>query len=249
MAIDHRESSVKIYATKNYSLFKFIVGNRDLNLKKINRIENQCVTDVDILKYAPIMVYEKGNFLYIVDGQHRFEVSRALKCHVWYIVVPEFSVLEITKINSNSESWRKHDFMISHIMQGNDDYKILKEINDNYGISLNAAMRLLSTGYVSRDGGLKEDEIKAYKEGGFKVIYEKETREFLDQMEAFKKFPLYKTLKFMYAVGKMLQAETVTIAELAEIFFEKGDFTKRQGGHDYFVFLFALYQNKKPHAA
>ena len=78
----HNESSIKIYHSKDYSLFRMINGNRQLDERKIKRIIKDISDGLDVLRYCPILVKVNGDQLDIIDGQHRYYVSRKLKCGV-----------------------------------------------------------------------------------------------------------------------------------------------------------------------
>lgn len=251
MKMIHQESSVKVYYSKNYSLFRVILGNRPLSQSKIRRITNDILAGTDILKYAPILVYEKNDLLHVVDGQHRFWVCKNLKSWVWYIIVPEMPVHEIAQINSNSENWRWRNYINSYVTQDNEHYAKLRYWNEKLKLSINASFRLLGTGRIGSDGGLNEKEKEVFKKGKFVVANEKEANEFLELMELFKKFPLYKSNKFMWGVDRMVYTENIDPKALAEVFNQNriGDYQKKGTGMEYFKYLMDMYEKRQKDAA
>lgn len=72
----HTEATVKIYHTSQYSLFKMINGNRQLNEPKIKKIIAEIQSGNDMLKYYPVQVKENNGRLDILDGQHRFYICK-----------------------------------------------------------------------------------------------------------------------------------------------------------------------------
>ncbi len=85
--MEHVESSQRIFFSKEYANFKMMNGNRELNEKKINKIIDEIKSGNDMLKYYPIQVKDNNGRLDILDGQHRFYISRKLKRPVFYILV------------------------------------------------------------------------------------------------------------------------------------------------------------------
>lgn len=141
--MNHEESSVKIYFSLKYGDFKFLKGNRDINEKKVNKIIDSIEIDgVDILKYSPIIVDKD---LKILDGQHRFYVSKQLKRPVFYVVVEDFGIKGVTKINSNSSNWKVKDYLNSFIDMKFEAYmKIYELMNDHKATPLLIAALLHS---------------------------------------------------------------------------------------------------------
>lgn len=82
--MNHVESSIKIYFTREYSLFNMLQGNRELNNAKIKRIKFDIMGGLDVLRYCPILVIENKQTgrLDIIDGQHRFWVAKEMKSKV-----------------------------------------------------------------------------------------------------------------------------------------------------------------------
>jgi hypothetical protein len=79
----HTEASLQIFFTNEYSRFRMINGNRQLNEAKINRIIKEISNGNDMRKYYPIQVKENGDRLDILDGQHRFYIARHFKSPVF----------------------------------------------------------------------------------------------------------------------------------------------------------------------
>jgi hypothetical protein len=206
MKIAHKESSVKVFFTKDYSLFSAITGNRKIDTIKVRRIKADIKDGVDVLKYCPIVVYEKEGVLYIVDGQHRLSAAMQLGSNVWYIIAPELSLEEIARINSNSQTWKNTDFIESHVLRDSDDYKKLQQFRKKRKIPLGCAIRLLSTGSVGNDTGLRALEQVAFKYGKLKATHYEQACVFADHLEKFKEFPWYNSRRFMIALEKMMDS-------------------------------------------
>lgn len=142
----HIESSVKIYFTRDYGRFKWLKGNRSLNEAKVKKIMNAISDGVNILKYAPIIVNEK---MEIIDGQHRFMVSKQLKENVWYVIQEQADLSIVPAINSNSSNWKKIDFLNSYCDMGKQAYILIRELTEQFhGLQIMSAATMIHSGKI-----------------------------------------------------------------------------------------------------
>ena len=240
--MQHTESSIKIYHTKEYSRFNMITGNRQLVQLTIKKIMTDIENGLDILRYCPIICEEKGGRLNIVDGQHRFYVARKIKSTVWYIIAEPFEVSDIAKINSNSQKWKAKDFIDSFITQGNKEYGILQDFMDKYNFPLSLSMLLLSRGLLKSDGGVKETPKDDFQKGMFKVMHAEKANEIAMLAHQFIEFPGYKSGSFVVALCKIMAADVCNIDDLVRKF--KKDptrLTKQRGTKEYLTNLEVIY--------
>ena len=169
--INHVESSTKIYYTTEYGIFKFLKGNRDINEAKVSKIKEAIKAGIDVLRYAPIIVNEQ---LEIIDGQHRFTVSRELKTNVYYVIHKEADLSIVPSINSNSTRWRTVDYLNSYIDLKKPEYMALKGFMDKYPrVSLPVAIKMLHDGATFG----KSEAIEKFKDGLFKISHAKKAEE------------------------------------------------------------------------
>lgn len=159
---NHVESNTKIYFTTDYGRFKFLKGNRDLDERKVNKIKDIIQQGVDVLKYAPIIVNEA---MQIIDGQHRYVVSKELRTNVYYVIHKEADLTIVPAINSNHTKWKNTDFLNSYIDLKKHDYIELREFLDQHpGLSLSTAVKLFHDGTPNGKEG-----IDAFRDGQFKL--------------------------------------------------------------------------------
>lgn len=243
MAMTHVESSIKIYFSSDYALFKMINGNRQLNEAKIKRIRNDIAKGTDVLRYCPILVKEsKDGKLEIIDGQHRFWVAKVLRTKVWYIVVEDFSLHDIAKINSNTEKWKTKDYINCYIQQGNDHYKKLETFIHTYGLPFTMSVRLLSTGGIGADGGLHQGGNDDFKRGSFTVAHETEAIRFAEACKLFDSFYGWGSRPFVTAISMILKSDKCDFAELVDKF--KNDtaaLQKKNTAKEYLASLEEIY--------
>ncbi len=207
----HTDSSIKVYYSKEYSLFKMIDGNRQLNEPKIKRILKDISNGIDLLRYCPILVIERNGRLEIIDGQHRFYIARKIKSHVWYIIAEEINLYDIARMNSNTEKWKAKDYINCYVQLGNTDYNILEAFITQYPIPISTAIILLSHGKVSGGGGEKND----FEHGTLKINYLNYANELLhycNQFSFYKKF----SRSFLRAIEKIHQSKKIRLTELID---------------------------------
>lgn len=159
-----------IKQTKDYKKFRTIIGNRYISEKRVNNIIADIKAGLNLLPYCPIIVYvnneNKASFC-IIDGQHRYEVSKRLKQPVYYIESGELNLLQIAKINSRAEKWTKKNFLDCYVNLGLEDYIILKDFIKKYNIVYSTAVSFLMEGRITGGGGSMEK----FRNGKFKVNY------------------------------------------------------------------------------
>lgn len=208
--LDHTKSSITIYHTKDYARFRMIDGNRQLNEVKIKKIINDITNGLDVLRYCPIMVVENKGKLDIIDGQHRFYISRKLKSPVWYIIAENISLYEIARINSNTEKWKNKDFINCYINLGNKHYQELRDIRDKYPVSVTDAVNLLHFGkpHASERGDF-------FQQGKMEARFKDYTYMILKTADLFKHEQRFKR-PFLQAIALLIEKNIVPVTDVAK---------------------------------
>ncbi len=158
----------KVHYTKDLSIFKFHVVNRDiLNKSSQNRIERISESMKKELKKHPIIVTSK---MIVVDGQHRVEAAKKAGCGIYYIIdesVPNTAkgIFDAAKeFNKNAKEWSKKDYIDGYANQGNESYQKLMEFSQKYPMfSLTERLMLL------QNSGTKHANKKEFSDGKFTV--------------------------------------------------------------------------------
>jgi hypothetical protein len=154
----HVEANIKIYWTTDYGRFKFLKGNRDIHEGKVNKIKKVIQSGIDVLKYAPIIVNEA---MEIIDGQHRFAVSREMKGNVYYVINKEADLSIVPTINSNSSKWRNVDFLNSYMDLKKPAYLALNAFMQEFpGIGLSTAIKIIHAGTME-----PSDSVESFRDG------------------------------------------------------------------------------------
>jgi ParB-like chromosome segregation protein Spo0J len=84
----------EILKTSDYTLFRTIEGNRNINLLHLNRLRQSMLE-----KYLFTIIIVNEN-MEIIDGQHRFTVCRELGLPVYYVICQDYGLAEVHRPRS-----------------------------------------------------------------------------------------------------------------------------------------------------
>lgn len=228
MKIQHNQSNVLVYFTREYKLFKTMEGNRQLNEAKIKRIKNDIQNGLDVLKYCPLICHEKDGRLEIIDGQHRFYVAKQLQSNIWYILAAPMTLQDIAKVNSCTEKWKPADFINCYAVQGNQHYITLQDYKDKTGFPLSVCIRLLTLGLNITDAGFNDREL--FQGGQFEVKTLEEANNIANIIEEFDEFDGRKSRQFVTAICKVIGAGLVDISQITEAYKKRPELLEQQEG-------------------
>jgi hypothetical protein len=201
-----------VFQTTEYDRFRMILGNRQLNERKIKRIITEIEGGVDLLEYYPIQVSEKNKVLEIIDGQHRFYICRKLKKPVFYIVLKkEVGLPDIAKVNSNVEKWKGADFINCFSQLDNENYIKLRDVMDKYPVPLTTAIGMLQAGRVNEGGSANGN----FENGVFVIKHYDFAMKVFEYCSQFK-FPRKFSRSFITAITRVMAANKITVEDLIE---------------------------------
>ena len=186
--------NTQIVQTNDYSLFESITGNRNLSQTKIEKICNDIANGFNMLPYCPIIVSESDGKFQIIDGQHRFEVSKKTQNPVYYVVCETLTLKQIAQLNSRGEKWKPQDFLNCYIKLGISDYEHIREVMDKHKVGINTAINLLM---YNKHVETKSTEV--FQSGDFKCNYLQETHDLLTLVDSL--FGRYTFSKDRYLIG------------------------------------------------
>ena len=153
----YNEFVTEIRRTNNYSMFKNMIGNRELkdrNYKKLIRSmsEKQLI--------IPILVNEK---LEIIDGQHRFNACRSLKLPVYYYMIPGYEIEDVKRANLVSCNWGLDDYLNLHIQLEKKQYITFLGLRDKNNLRTAQLLEIIATLEKKEFGRVK----LAFEDGSF----------------------------------------------------------------------------------
>jgi hypothetical protein len=132
----------KVYVTKDYHLFGFIKGNREIDQTNLNNIK-ESLSKKQILESAIIIgidnVSNDGKPYKIIEGQHRYSACTELELPVSFIIREDFDIEVMEKslsivelLNTASKTWDITNFMYSKCLLGIKQYILYKELFEKY---------------------------------------------------------------------------------------------------------------------
>lgn len=244
----HSESSVKVYQTKDYSIFQRIPGNRDMNKLKIKKMVRDIKHGLNFLPDFPILVSPGEYKMHVIDGQHRLEAASQTNQNVYYIIrIKEIEVDHIARINSLQEGWKPIDFINCFIEKGNNNYEKLHEFISTYKLPISVSILLLSSGITGNDSGLQTEIKENFRKGNFEVKHWKQAVEIIEECQRFSVFPGWNTRPFIVAISKILAADLCDFDELvSKVNDNPKDLQKQSNYKQYLKDLESIY-NKGYH--
>lgn len=201
---------MKIECTKNYEVFETIVGNRVLNQKKIETICKDISEGLNMLPFYPIIVSEnKTGIFSIIDGQHRFEISKKMNGNVYYVICNKLSLKQIAQLNSRGQKWSINDFLNCYSKLGIEDYVELKSISLLHKIPVSTA------GSFLMDNKPKSDFKEQFESGNFKINHLQSTEKLFTLTEEL--FGQYKFSKDRYLFGAVQKIQEKGICDFEKL--------------------------------
>lgn len=119
------KESYKVLSTTDYSIFKLIEDNREIDhYKKII-----CsIKDVGYIP-VPIIVNEKYE---IIDGQNRYAACKELGLPIYYIVIPGLNIIHCRSLNIGQTNWKLMDYIKSYATSKNASYIMFSDLIGKY---------------------------------------------------------------------------------------------------------------------
>jgi hypothetical protein len=198
-------NDIQVHTTKDYSLFKTLNGNRDVNQLHLTRLKESMnkkhLTTI-------IMVNEKFE---IIDGQHRFLISQDLKLPINYIIRKDYGLEEVQILNANMKNWQTVDYVNGYCDLGYKDYEVYRQFVADYGFQNQVAIMLLSD---EQAGGNSNSAATRFKAGLFKVKNLENAKRKADKILMIE--PYYKGFlrrSFILAIYQMFKNENFEFTE------------------------------------
>lgn len=135
----------RLQKTSNYSRFKFMKGQRPINMLSPEcRALKKSMEEYGFLPAFPVMARPNGSAesLIIVDGQHRFSVAKELGLDVFYVI--DSTDIDVTKVNQAQRKWTAMDYAQRWAASGKRDYQELIDYHFAYGVPLTVAAGVMA---------------------------------------------------------------------------------------------------------
>lgn len=115
-----KEIKNKYFKTKNYSMFKKVRGNRDVDPLHVARIV-KLIAQRDTKN--PIIVNKK---MEVLDGQHTLEARKQLGLDVYYLISDSTDATDVAAMNTGNRNWGLKNHLDMHCDRGKSDYQIVR---------------------------------------------------------------------------------------------------------------------------
>ncbi len=182
--------------TTDYKQFKTLDSNRPVSEKHVQKLLKQ-ISIKNLLRLNPIIVDKQKN---IIDGQHRLEVAKRLKCPIYYIVDDEVCDNDIANLNSNKSNWSLPDYLKFYCSKGNENYIRLKKF-----IAKHPKVTVIVAIYITTNQN-KQTLSTAYKDGLFVFDNEEKASDLLAKVDDFKEFDSRFERSFIVALEQCMTA-------------------------------------------
>jgi hypothetical protein len=94
-----------VFETNDYSVFKTLGGNRELNTLHVARLKKSFT---ERYLFSPILVNSK---MEVIDGQHRLQAATELTLPVRFIKLNGYGLREVQIFNTNMKNWKREDYL------------------------------------------------------------------------------------------------------------------------------------------
>jgi hypothetical protein len=94
-----------VYETNDYSMFKTLDGNRDVQKLHVQRLKKSFSEEY---LFSPLIVNEKNE---VIDGSHRLQAASELNLPIRFIICEKYGLKEIHRLNTNMKNWKKEDYL------------------------------------------------------------------------------------------------------------------------------------------
>mgnify|MGYP003393072818 CR=1 FL=1 len=148
---------MEILKTKDYSQFKSITSNRDVNRVHVKKL-SESIKARNLLWAKPPLVNEKNQ---IIDGQHRLEACELVKEPFFYLVAEGLNKQDMAILNTNQKNWTGADFINFYTIEGKKDYVELSKLINKYEDLKVSMLIAFASGGQQWGGGIKDGEFKA----------------------------------------------------------------------------------------
>ena len=220
-----------VLVTKDYNLFKYVHGNRDINEGNVNAIAHQIKLRG---QQVPILVNEKYE---IIDGQHRLEACKQLGKSVTYIVRKGANIHDVISANIVGKKWSMNDYINRYASEGNDNYIKLKKFlvrSKQEGFSASTALTIArgsgarinyimyTDGKLRMQGSNVVSVQKLYnagddiKLGKFMMGDEEQAYKRMELVLKFKHFDFYNKKHFVTALFQAMRVEDFDVKTLLQ---------------------------------
>lgn len=188
--------------TTNYSKFKILKGNREIDHHE--RIKKSMEE-----KALFTAIYVNEN-LEILEGQNRFFALKELGLPIRYIIIEGYGIEEARRYNMDAKNWTKLDYVKSFADEGHPEYTKIIEFKKEFPDFEMPCIEYLLRLSMNNDYNSKNiNSFNSIKKGQFIIKDYERSRKVANMIMAYKPFcqgmakPYYKRKEFVSAIIKL----------------------------------------------
>lgn len=233
------ETQITIHATDQYDIFKYREDNREINKSFVDKLIKSIQRSND-LKLQPIII---NSDFEVIDGQHRLEAAKTLKCTVYYVIDENFNQNKMISMNSVKINWTIDDYIHFYCTKNYPDYVNLVHFMEKYNLSVTPAFVWTS----------KQDSSKPFshiKNGTFKFTFDcaaevalKKTLNFIEKITKKQEVFTSKSRYFHRSCKTFFNSDVFDYDRFIEKFMESNIFIYSQGTQKYYFETFLNIYN------
>lgn len=227
----NNEIHSNVYKTNNYDQFKFMEGNRNVDLKHLHKL-----TESFKVKQLPIPIIVNKDFE-ILEGQHRYLVCKNQQLPLYYIVIEDCSINDAILINTISKKWGMNDYLEHFAALGYEHYINLKNFMEITSTNCNMA-RI----FCDEASTKISKQNNKFATGNFEMIPMDEALQKFDLYKDFNKCPAFKMQIFIMAVMKVVEHPKYNhkrmVSKIDDFYYKV---TKRVSKNEYIQLLTEIY--------
>ena len=127
----------EVLVTTDYDKFKFMEGNRNINLGHLARVKKSLLKkQLEI----PVIINENWE---IFEGQHRVQACKEEGLPVYFMIVKGLTLEDAIAVNTVSKKWNAEDYFQHYLALGKEQYILLRNFMEITGLSLYNARTFL----------------------------------------------------------------------------------------------------------
>jgi hypothetical protein len=209
-----------VYETNDYSMFKTLEGNRNLNKLHVARLKKSFS---EHYLFSPVLVNSK---IEVIDGAHRIEAAKELNLPVRYIILNGYGLKEVQIFNTNMKNWKREDYLNGYCDLAYPEYLKFRNFMrrfPEFGMASSEALLLLQAGTNPIRGdfeGLRTPSgrrygVKYFEEGDLKIPDYEKSVEMASKILMIK--PYYEGFNRRVFVAAMLGILKIDVFSISEL--------------------------------
>ncbi len=162
-----------------YDLFLSHPNNRSPEERNLQRLRDSIEKhnflhemEIKVIRSHPTILDKSHPFL-IVDGTHRYLISREKGLPVYFKVFEEWQVEDMCLINFNLSKWSTPQFLHHYVSLGKGEYIKFKKFSEDYGFTVYTALPL------SKKAKDRKGINEIFRKGEFVFHNEREIRQWI----------------------------------------------------------------------